>query len=251
MNAMILAAGLGTRLHPWTLHHPKALVKVDGAPMLHHVITRLINEGAEDIVINVHHFAQQIIDYIATTNYGIPIKISDESLHLLDTGGGLRKALQLFSNNKPVLIHNADILSTVPLCEMYNAHLASSAHITLAVSKRQSSRKLYFNEKGFLRGWSNPATGATRPEGFIPNPSLQEMAFSGIYIIGDFAKKALEQYARPDEAFPIMNFFLSHVDSLLISQYNVPYMKVLDIGKPEALQKAPDFMQMMRQNDNQ
>ena len=151
---MIFAAGLGTRLKPLTDTMPKALVPVAGQPLLWHVIQKLKSAGYERIVVNVHHFAQQIIDYLqANNNFGLDIRISDETSGLLETGGGIRKALPLFDQDSPILIHNVDILSNVDLTALpTNAPL-------LVVSQRQTKRYLLFDDDLRLQGWTNIETG--------------------------------------------------------------------------------------------
>ena len=154
---MIFAAGLGTRLKPLTDHMPKALVPVAGKPMLEHVILKLIASGFDEIVINVHHFAEQIIDFLKEkNNFGIKIWISDETEELLDTGGGIKKASSLL--NEPFLVHNADILSNVDLKTLYDFHIASENDATLLVSPRKTVRYLLFNQTNRLCGWINKDT---------------------------------------------------------------------------------------------
>ena len=183
MKAMIFAAGLGTRLKPLTDHMPKALVPVAGKPMLEHVIGKLKAAGFNEIVINVHHFANQIIDFLKEkNNFGIQIWISDETEELLDTGGGIKKAAHFF--DEPFLVHNADILSNVDLRTLYEHHLTSGNDATLLVSPRKTVRYLLFNDGNRLCGWVNKDTLQTKPEGFVYQPEVQkEYAFGGIHII--------------------------------------------------------------------
>ena len=149
MKAMIFAAGLGTRLKPLTDHMPKALVPVAGKPILEHVIGKLKSSGFDEVVINVHHFADQIIDFLkAKDNFGIKIWISDETDELLDTGGGIQKAAPYF--DEPFLVHNADILSNVDLKALYDFHRTSGNDATLLVSPRKTVRYLLFDEKNRL-----------------------------------------------------------------------------------------------------
>ena len=160
---MIFAAGLGTRLKPITDRMPKALVPVGGQPLLWHVIQKLRAAGFERIVINVHHFADQIIDYIeANQNFGLDIRISDERVALLDTGGGIKHALPLFDPSMPILIHNVDILSNVDLAALYQATLESQADALLLVSQRQTKRYLLFADDDRLCGWTNIETGEVK-----------------------------------------------------------------------------------------
>ena len=152
MKAMIFAAGLGTRLKPLTDRMPKALVPVNGIPMLQHVILKLKQAGCTEIVINIHHFGEQIIDFLqAHQNFGITVHISDEREELLDTGGGIKKAIPFFSGNEPFLVHNVDILSDTDLKALYDYHRQSINDATLLVSQRETSRYLLF-DKAFAAG---------------------------------------------------------------------------------------------------
>jgi NDP-sugar pyrophosphorylase family protein len=183
MKAMILAAGLGTRLQPLTLTKPKALVEVNGAPMLELVIRKLIREGFDDIIINVHHFADQIVGFLkAHQNFNISITISDESDLLLDTGGGILKARRFFNDGKPFLVHNVDILSEINLKALYNFHTKYHPLATLAVKDRRTSRSLLINKDHELCGWKNNQSGETiivkKPE-----EELIPIAFSAIHVI--------------------------------------------------------------------
>ena len=147
MNAMIFAAGLGTRLRPYTNDRPKAMVEVDGRPMIAHQMVKLKKAGFRRVVINVHHFAQQIIDYVnANDGFGLDVAFSDETGLLLDTGGGIRKALPLFDNDKPILIHNVDIFSNADLATLYSNHMVEGADASLLVSRRSTSRFLVFDD---------------------------------------------------------------------------------------------------------
>ena len=165
MNALIFAAGLGTRLKPLTDTMPKAMVPVNGKPLVQILIEKLKSIGVTEIVINVHHFAQQIIDFVeANDSFGIDIKFSDETDMLLETGGGLKKAARLFSNDKPILVHNVDILSNADLLSLYN----NATSTTLLVSQRNTQRYLLFDKDDRLVGWTNIATGEVKS----PFPSL-------------------------------------------------------------------------------
>ena len=161
-QAMIFAAGLGTRLKPLTDTMPKALVPVAGEPLLHHVVMKLKDAGYERIVVNVHHFADQIIDYLnANHNFGIDIRISDERDGLLETGGGIKKALPLFDSQSPILIHNVDILSNLDLTnDWLNSETPPDA--LLLVSRRKTKRYLLFDEENLLDGWTNIETGEVK-----------------------------------------------------------------------------------------
>ena len=240
MKAMIFAAGLGTRLKPLTDHMPKALVPVAGKPMLEHVIRKLIAAGCNEIVINVHHFADQIIDFVkANNNFGITIHISDETDMLLDTGGGIKKASSFF--NEPFLIHNVDILSNVDLKSLYEYHLTSGNDATLLVSPRKTVRYLLFDEGNQLCGWVNKDTLQTKPEGFVYQPEVQkEYAFSGIHIVSP----SLFNYMGENwiGKFPIMDFYLQTCQEAKLGGYAKEDLQLIDIGKPETLAVAEDFI---------
>lgn len=243
MKAMIFAAGLGTRLKPLTDHMPKALVPVAGKPMLEHVIGKLKAAGYDEIVINVHHFANQIIDFLKEkNNFGIQIWISDETEELLDTGGGIKKAAHFF--DEPFLVHNADILSNVDLRTLYEHHLTSGNDATLLVSPRKTVRYLLFNDGNRLCGWVNKDTLQTKPEGFVYQPEVQkEYAFGGIHIISP----TLFNYMGDEWTgkFSIMDFYLKTCGIAKLGGYAKEDLQLIDIGKPDTLAKAEDFI---RQN---
>ena len=172
MKALIFAAGLGTRLKPLTDTMPKALVPLHGEPLLAHTLRRLIGSGATEAVVNVHHFGEQIIDYLARTDWGIPVGISDERDALLETGGGLRKAAPLFHEpDAPILIHNVDILSNADLGALYAA--AAPHDALLLVSDRPTQRYLLFDDDLRLRGWTNLATGEVRALRETNSPNVE------------------------------------------------------------------------------
>lgn len=237
---MIFAAGLGTRLKPLTDTMPKALVPVMGKPMLEHVIGKLKTAGFDEIVINVHHFAQQIIDFLkAKDNFGIKIWISDESEKLLDTGGGIKKAAPYF--DEPFLVHNADILSNVDLKAMYEYHLTSGNDATLLVSPRKTVRHLVFNEKNRLQGWVNKDTLQTKPEGFVYQPEVQkEYAFGGIHIISPTLFNYMDDHWTGK--FSIMDFYLQTCHKARLGGYVKEDLQLIDIGKLDTLAKAEEFI---------
>ena len=244
MKAMIFAAGLGTRLKPFTDHMPKALVPVAGKPMLEHVINKLKSAGVDEILINVHHFAQQIIDFLKEKdNFGIKIWISDETEELLETGGGIKKAAPFF--NEPFLVHNADILSNVDLKSMYDYHLTNGNDATLLVSSRKTVRYLLLDDTNRLRGWVNKETLQTKPEGFIYQPEVQkEYAFGGIHIISPTLFKYMgDQWTGK---FSIMDFYLQTCKEAQLGGYIKEDLQLIDIGKPEMLAKAEEFIHQNR-----
>lgn len=178
-QAMIFAAGLGTRLSPITDTIPKALLPINGVPLLEQLILKLKEEGIERIVINVHHFAQKLIDYInANNNFSLDIIISDESEKLLDTGGGLLNAKKLFLQDEPILLYNVDVLCNINIARMFEYHMKYMPLATLAVRNRKTSRYLEFDTNFDLIGRYKPND---KTEQLEKNPNI--MGFSGIHII--------------------------------------------------------------------
>lgn len=268
-QAMIFAAGLGTRLKPITDTMPKALVSVGGEPLLKRVVLRMRDAGFTRIVVNVHHFAQQIIDYLeANNNFGLDIRISDETQHLLDTGGGLRKAAALMDKNSPVLIHNVDILSNVDLAAFYGSDLRvmcptcgvphEMAAAQLLVSWRKTRRYLLFDGGMRLVGWVNLETGEVRSpykevketvgalafpitpgdEPLVLAGHYRAYAFSGIHTFGPRLFPLMDTWP---EAFPIIDFYLSVCRQVAIKGYVKPDLKLVDVGKLDTLAQADDF----------
>ena len=239
MKAMILCAGLGTRLKPWTDSHPKALVPVGGIPMLKRVLKKLADAGFDEITLNVHHFADQIVSYLE--NEDLPVKninVSDETDALLDTGGGILRAENfLAADDRPFLVHNVDILSNADLSWLYRQHMEKGSHITLLVSKRESNRRLVFNKDMELKGWRNLTTCECRPEDMKVMSDDLEFAFSGIYVMSSEVFALMKDNGYNGK-FPIMNFFLSGINGLEISGVVQDYLDIIDIGKPDTLHRA-------------
>ena len=247
MKAMIFAAGLGSRLKPLTDTMPKALVPVAGCPMLEHVILKLKASGFTEIVINIHHFGEQSIDFLKTNNdFGLTIHISDERDRLLDTGGGIRKARLFFENSgEPFLVHNVDILSDMNLKELYDFHMQSGSVATLLASRRTTSRYLLFNTERKLRGWINKDTGQVKPEGFHYDESLyREYAFSGIHVFSPAVFRLMEA-PRWEGKFSIMDFYLATCGQTDYSGYLAEKLELIDIGKPETLARAEEFVKKL------
>ena len=254
MQAMIFAAGLGTRLKPLTDRIPKALVRVGGEPLLKRVIFQLKDAGFTRIVVNVHHFSNQIIDYLKDNdNFGMDIRISDESEQLLETGGGIKKAWPLFDSSEPILIHNVDILSNVNLKKFYQMEtkdlVSSSAQrqdeaplaARLLVSERKTKRYLLFDDTMRLVGWTNIETGEVKSPYKDLDPKKYKMyAFSGIHMVASSLFPLMEE--EPDK-FPIMDFYLRHCDKVRISGYVKNDLKLMDVGKQETLKEAEQFLQ--------
>lgn len=242
-QAMIFAAGLGTRLKPLTDTMPKALVEVDGSPLLKLVILKLKGAGFQRVVVNVHHFADQITDYLsANQNFGMNICISDERKMLLDTGGGIRKASTLFDPAAPILIHNVDILSNVNLSDCYER--VGDADATLLVSERDTSRYLLFDPSTLcMKGWTNIMSGETKsPQGQLSPDSLNRMckyAFSGIHIFHPRLFPLMDGYP---EKFGIMDFYIQNCNQAVIKGLVMPELHLLDVGKQNTLQAATDFL---------
>lgn len=225
---MIFAAGLGTRLKPLTDTMPKALVRVGGQPLLWHIVMKLRKAGYERIVVNVHHFAQQIVDYLRQNdNFGLDIRISDETERLLETGGGIRKAIPLFDPQSPVLIHNVDILSNLSL------EALDGESSTLVVSQRTTKRYLQFDDDMRLVGWKNVETGEVRGcEG-------RSLAFSGIHVITPQLLALMDSWP---ERFPIMDFYLSVCADQPIMGYEARNLRLLDVGKLDSLDAAVSYL---------
>lgn len=244
MKAMIFAAGMGTRLKPLTDTTPKALIPIGGKPMLEHIILKLKAAGFQQIVINIHHFGQEIIDFLtANNNFGVQIEISDERGYLLDTGGGIKKAAQFLDGKEPFLIHNVDIFSNTDLREIYNRHIETNSLATLLVSKRNTSRYLLFNKENKLCGWRNHATGEVKsyyPD-FDPE-QYNEYAFGGIHVLSPGIFRYMDEWTGK---FPIINFYLSICAKATIQAYLADNLRLLDIGKPEALEKAEEWIKTL------
>ncbi|WP_294617598.1 nucleotidyltransferase family protein [uncultured Bacteroides sp.] len=239
MKAMIFAAGLGTRLRPLTDHTPKALIPVAGKPMLERVILRLKAAGFDDITVNIHHFGEQIIEFLRTNNdFGVTIHVSDERDMLLDTGGGIKKARPFLDGDEPFLVHNADILCDIDLAELYRHHRKSGAEATLLVSERQTTRYLLLDDDHLLQGWINKSTGETKPEGFdFQESKYKEMAFGGIHVISPSIFHHMENRQWTGK-FSIIPFYLSICSTARIQGYPLRKCSWFDIGKPETLAKA-------------
>ncbi|MFO8067464.1 MAG: nucleotidyltransferase family protein [Bacteroidales bacterium] len=233
MKAMILAAGLGTRLKPITDNKPKALVDLAGKSLLEHSIEKLIDAGVNEIVINVHHFHKMMKEFISNLNYpGIKLHVSDERNRLLDTGGGLWKAKSFFNDGEAFFLVNVDIVSDINLKEFYKEHLQKQALVTLAVSDRASSRCFLWHDKK-LCGWRNKVSGEEIISFKTPEKPV-EYAFSGIHCI---SPEIFEAY-RADGVFSIKEVYLN-----LASQHNITYFKHnhenwYDAGTIDSLKKA-------------
>ena len=243
MKAMIFAAGLGTRLKPITDTIPKALVPVCGEPLLKHVITRPKDAGIDDIVVNVHHFADQIVNYLEQNDFGVRIAVSDESDRLLETGGGILHARDLLLNPEGrFLVHNVDILSDLDISAFMDAW-RPGALASLLVSPRKTQRYLLFDNDMRLVGWTNLSTGEVRS----PYPGLDPsgytmLAFSGIHQMSDDIFGVMESEGM-GERFPIMDFYLKVCDRYPICGIKPASLELIDVGKLDTLALAEEFIQ--------
>ena len=248
MKAMIFAAGLGTRLKPITDTIPKALVPVCGEPLLKHVITRLKDAGIDDIVINVHHFADQIVNYLEQNDFGVKIAVSDESDRLLETGGGVLHARDLLLNPEGrFLVHNVDILSDLDISAFMEAWRPGTL-ASLLVSPRKTQRYLLFDDDMRLVGWTNLSTGEVRS----PYPGLDPLgytmlAFSGIHQISDDVFGVMESEGM-GERFPIMDFYLKVCDRYPIYGIRPASIELIDVGKLDTLAVAEEFILRLSQH---
>ena len=228
MKAMIFAAGLGTRLHPITTSIPKALVKVHGKALLEHAIEKLKQSGVDEIIINVHHFPDQIIEFIRSKNFEIPIQTSDEREQLLDTGGGLKKAAPFF-NNETFLVYNVDIMSDIDLSQLINYHHKNKSIATLVVRDRKTKRYLLFDKENTLKGWKNIETN----EQIIINKekALTPFAFSGIHIIDP----NIFNFMPEKEKFSMIELYLLLAKRHSIKAFIDKKSNWIDVGKIEQL----------------
>lgn len=233
MKAMILAAGLGTRLRPLTNDRPKALVEVNGQPMLQGLIEKLQMAGFDHLVINVHHYADLIRDFLTeNNNFGMRIDISDESHMLLDTGGAIRFAEPLLKGDAPFLVHNVDVWSDIDIAALYKTHIKSGALATLAVRQRDTSRYLLFDDAGFLKGWQNKQTGEQKIPGGVMG-EYNSLAFSGIHVVDP----VLFNYLNETETgrFSIIDAYLRLSVSHNLQAYDHTQSRWLDLGRPEQI----------------
>lgn len=233
MKAILLAAGLGTRLYPLTKSKPKALVEVQGKPLLQHQLEKLKRAGFTQVLINIHHFGDLILEFLdKNKNFELDIQISDEREQLLDTGGALRKARNFIAGKEDVLIHNVDVLSNIDISEMWKKHQNTKALASLAVRNRETSRYLLFNEQNQLRAWENIKSGEKK--GDWTNPKLKQAAFSGIHII---SPKCIDLFPNK-AAFSIIDFYLEQSNRNNIIGFFHNSSSWLDVGKPETLALA-------------
>ncbi len=238
MQAMIFAAGLGTRLYPITKDRPKALAEVNGIPLLEHNIRFLAAQGVDHFVVNTHHFADRVEEFLkAKDSFGLSIEISYEE-DLLDTAGGLAKAAHLFQSDD-ILLYNVDVVSNIDIREMMNFHKRHNAMASLAVRTRETSRYLLFDGEKRLRGWRNKNTGEEILCGVENSSALSEFAFSGIHIVSpqifEFLGKPVKKSLTP--------FYLEIAEENGVFAYPHDKDAWFDCGKPETLMQAANYLQ--------
>jgi NDP-sugar pyrophosphorylase family protein len=233
MKAMILAAGIGSRLKPWTDHHPKALAVVNAKTLLQRNIEYLQSHGIYEVIVNVHHFAEQIIHEIHKNNgWGSTVTISDETGELLETGGGLQKAAWYFEGSDELVLMNVDILTDMDLSAMIAQHRQQKPLATLAVSERDTSRYFLFDSEHILSGWRNTKTG---DEKIVRNSAvLIQKAFSGIHVVDTSLLQLMKQQGK----FSMVDVYLDLAKDHLISSYDHTGSKFIDVGKPESIVTA-------------
>jgi NDP-sugar pyrophosphorylase family protein len=234
MQAMILAAGLGTRLKPITDNLPKALVELNGKTLLEIAIRNLIENDFRRIIINVHHFADKVKEFLNNNTFAADIFISDESDLLLDTGGGIKHARKFFDDS-PVLVHNVDIISNLNLKEFYQYHTIDDALASLVVSNRESNRYLLFNDDNILCGWQD----VKKNEKIIvrDEPSLNQLGFSGIHILNP---QLIESFPK-EQVFSVIKAYLKIAATEDIHAYVSNDLKWIDVGKVDSLKRAEDL----------
>ena len=260
MKAMIFAAGLGTRLKPLTDTLPKALVPIAGKTLLQWQIERLKAAGISDIVVNVHHFPDMIINYLRENdNFGCRISVSDERDMLLETGGGLRKAKELLTlspnspiASSPILICNVDILSNIDLSALLNAYNPEEMGLVV-VSPRDTQRYLLFDETNRLCGWTNIATGEVRPASLashlhnlqrsdLPHSDLSHLAFSGMQVLNPRIFDCMDEMVKKKgDKFSLIDLYLNIAEKEILRAYIPENYRMMDVGKIAQLSEAEAF----------
>lgn len=237
MKAMIFAAGLGTRLKPLTDRMPKALVPLAGKPLLQWQVEKLREAGITDVVVNVHHFPDQIIEVVRQNRgWNCNIQISDERESLLDTGGGLRKAAALLTGDEPILACNVDILSNIDLRVLLSRYEQTGGS-QLVVSERTTQRYLCFDERGLLQGWTNIATGELKGE------DGRHLAFSGMQILNQAVLFKLQE--KQKAKFSLIDFYLDVMKSVPLQAYIPSGYRMMDVGKIDQLEEAERFAESL------
>ena len=252
---MIFAAGLGTRLKPLTDTMPKALVPLAGKTLLQWQIEKLKTAGITDIVVNVHHFPDLIIDYLReNNNFGCNIQVSDERDMLLETGGGLRKAQPLLTSNlsplasSPILVCNVDILSNIDIPALLNAYNPEEMGVVV-VYPRDTQRYLLFDDNSRLRGWTNIATGEVRgplSDNRYPIANTRKLAFSGMQVLNPRIFEVMEKVvAEKGEKFSLIDLYLSIAEKEILRAFIPENYRMMDVGKINQLSEADAFAQAL------
>jgi NDP-sugar pyrophosphorylase family protein len=237
-TAMLFAAGLGTRLKPFTNNHPKALALVNGKSLLERNVLYLQEFGIINVVVNVHHFANQIIEAIQQNNgWGSNIIVSDEQDEVLETGGGLVKAKKHLQTQQNFVVMNVDILTNLNLNNVIQQHQKTNALATLAVSQRETARYFLFNQNMELSGWQNKNTGEVKPYSLTNITPLSPFAFSGLHVINHSIFNHIQQQGK----FSMVDVYLSLMNQHKIIGYNHTGSLLIDVGKPESIIKAEQY----------
>jgi NDP-sugar pyrophosphorylase family protein len=239
VKALILAAGLGTRLMPLTATTPKALVKVNGITLLEIAIRKLVAAGFDELIVNVHHHADQVISYLEMSQFGnVIISISDETDQLLDTGGAILKAKWFLDGKEPFLVHNVDVISDIDLEALLATHFSKGGLATLSVMDRTTKRYFLFDDELTLAGWTDTSTGEIRWSG-NPLPQAKRLAFSGIQIINPEIFYLFKEKGR----FSIIDTYLDLSKTKPIHGYIREGMTWFDLGKPEQVELVSEYLQ--------
>ncbi len=238
MDALLLAAGLGSRLRPLTDHKPKALVEVEGRSLLEINLQKMGRLGIDRVVVNVHHFADQVKTFLSSRSWPVEVVVSDESQLLLDTGGALKKAAPLLHGDRPVLVHNVDILTTLDIDALLRRHMHNGDWATLAVSRRDTARQLLADSKGHLCGWHNSKDDSTLWAG-KPRSDCSPWAFSGVAVVEPCL---LDGLPEADHPYPVVPQYLALAERHPVSLFSHNPDDWLDVGKPETLAQAATFI---------
>ncbi|MDR3297513.1 MAG: nucleotidyltransferase family protein [Prevotellaceae bacterium] len=243
MKALILAAGLGTRLRPITDSLPKALAPVDGVPLLERNLRQLASQGVSEFIVNVHYKAEQVLEFLQrNNNFGLRITISDERERLLNTGGALKKAAWFFDDGQPFLIYNVDIITSLDVRKLRTYHTENGALATVAVSHRSASRFFLLDAQHRVHGWRNVKTGEEKRPWPTTEP-LVDMGFGGIHVASPELLPHLQNFG---EVFSIIELYLSLAAKHPIVGYDMLGEEWVDVGKPETLAKAELILQKNR-----
>jgi len=238
-TAMILAAGLGTRLQPITNTKPKALVEFQNVPMIVHTIKKMVGFGYKKIVVNVHHHREILIDFLKMNDFGVEIVISDEKDDHLQTGGGIKNAKYLFESDN-ILVHNVDIISSLELDKFEEYHLKMNNEITLAIRKKNDNRVLLFNENLNLVGWKDKLQ---KVEIIVQNSSfLEEFGFTGIYMI---SQKLIEKFPQ-ERKFDIIQFLLKYSEMNRVLGFIDNSEFWFDLGSEKQINEAENYFENIK-----